>query len=204
MKKLFVILFIVLIVCCKQKTIEKETIIKDFDKQYFFGFEEKAVVDSNLIIPDSVRIYNDRLGIKLLHRYFVSDSLMCFKNYDGIYIKAQYDVQESKGSYFLVKLNNYNDFEYKFRYSNMIPTCGTCSPNQTLIGKRLILNKKNYEVNDTVKGKLFLKYYVDYYCANDSSVRFNIEVDSILFKYRLYQSIENTITDFEKDYNRIK
>lgn len=202
MKNLIAILFVFSIVSCKQKTIKNEIIIKDFDKHYFFGFEEKAFIDSNLIIPDSIRIYNDRLGIKLLHRYFVSDSLMCFKNENDIYIKAQFDVQESKGSYFLIKLNNYNNFEYMFRYSNMIPTCGTCLPNQTLIGKRLILNRKRYNINDTIKGKLYLKYYVDHYCTNDSSERFKIEVDSILFKYRLYKGSINSVNEFEKDYNK--
>lgn len=203
MKKTVIVLLVLLIAAsCKQKIIKETTSIKEFDRQYYFGFEEKAFTDSNLTIPDSVRIYNDRLGIKLLHRYFVSDSSMCFKNDDCVFIKAQYDVQESKGSFFLIKLNSNNDFEYKFRYSNMIPTCGTCSPNQTLIGKRLTLNKKKYEVNDTVKGKLLLKYYVDHYCTSDSSERFKIEVDSILFKYRLYPSTKNAIVDFENDFNK--
>lgn len=206
MKELIIILFVFAIVACREKIMKETTSIKGFDKQYYFGFEEKAVIDSNLTIPDSIRIHYDAPPWSILERSFVSDSTMCFKSDNTTYIKAQhdlqYDTQEFKSDYFLVILNNNNNFEYKFRYLEN-PDCVTCFPVKTLIGKRLILDKSEYKINDTVKGKILLKYYVDSECA-DSANRFKISVDSISFKYKLYQGSTNLINQFEKDYKEVK
>lgn len=206
MNRLLAIILLLTFVSCKQKIkIDSKRISSNLDKQYFFGFEDKAIIDSNLIIPDSTQRYNGRVQMNILERYFVSDSSMCFKNENATYIKAQYDLQydtqEFKSNYFLIILNNYNDFEYKFRYLEN-PDCVTCFPIKTLIGKRLILNKSEYKINDTVKGKLLLKYYVDNQCVRDSVDRFKIRVDSILFKYRLYQGSMTSINDFKKDFDK--
>jgi hypothetical protein len=185
--------------------VDSKSTINEFDKKFYFGFEETVFIDSNLIIPDSTRTYFDVPPWNILERNFVSDSSMCFKNKNTTLIKAQHNFQfdsiESKGYYFLIKIYESNSFEYKIRY-NYIDDCRTSYPDKTLVGKRLILNKSEYNINDTIRGKLLLKYYVDHRCSKDSTDRFEIRIDSILFKYRLYQSTKNTIADFEKDYNK--
>ena len=204
MRKLIAILFIILVVSCKQKISKEQNSAIEFDEQYFFGFEEDVFIDSNLVIPDSVEIYNDRTEQLISFQYFLNDSNVCFKNQNDVCIKAQYIVKSVYGACYIIKINEYNHFDYKFRHAPDIPDCGFCSPDKTLIGKRLILNKERYNIGDTINGKLLLKYYVDHYCTRDSSERFKIEVDSCLFKYKLYDGNKNTIVNFEKDFNRVK
>ncbi len=158
MKKLFAILFLFVFVSCKQKV--NSISVNDFDKQYFFGFEYKPFIDSNLYIPDSLRIYNEQLGEKLLWRFYISDSSTCFMDNDNIFIRAFYNADYKQCTSFLIKINKHY-FESKYRYCPTAPICGTGEPRLTSIGERLILNKPKYEINDTVKGKLLLKYYVD-------------------------------------------
>jgi hypothetical protein len=203
MEKFFVILFIISVVSCKQKKENEISFQKDFDREYFFGFDRETIIDTNLFIPDSLLLNsNDGNGFRL-ERYYISDSSMCFRNNNNIYIKAQYNINYYKGNYSLIKVVAPNNlFEIQWRYGPTAIRCGTDKPILTLIGRRLILNKSKYEINDTVKGKLFLKYYADYEYMRDSSERFKIEADSFLFKYRLFQGSVSIIKQFEEDYNK--
>lgn len=204
MKNLIAILFILSCLSCNQNTMKKEPSMNEFDKQYFFGFEYQTIIDSSLIIPDSIRLYNERTQQTSVIRYNLSDSTMCFRGKKSIFIKPKplFNLLDSDQNYFLIWIDGYS-FGYKY-IENVLPSCGTCLPNRTLIGKRLFLNKAKYEINDTINGKLLLKYYVDHYCSEDSSKRFKIEVDSILFKYRLHQGTTNLINQFVGNYNKDK
>lgn len=193
-------------VSCKQK-MKKATSEKiEINDKYDFGISDTFIVDQKLQIQNSIKIYNERTDTILEHNLTNEDNLTCFLDGDTLKI----EVNDFGIINYLLKIKPNNEFDFTGYYPNGGPDCAGCPPPKSkLIGKKLILNKSKFIINDTLSG-IFYRKVMTYYegifnsknvFVKDSIDILKIDIDSCMFKYKIEKSSKKLIDKFEKNYD---
>lgn len=179
MKKLIYILIFFIIGCLNE--IKK-------NEYPFLKNETKIIIDSKLSLPDTFSYQgkvSNNISVEQVANYFLSPcfidnetlNLYCEKEIDYFRISV-----DKNGNYKIINKNIGSELnEY---YHNEITKIN-------LIGNRLILNKKKFEVGDTIKGKFIYKMQYITYFEEDTILK----TDSIQFKYIINKK-DNTLSKF--------
>lgn len=174
---------------CKNEKKKNEVIFN-------FGLENKVIVDSNLMIPDTGIFIHERIdGNNIDTSFFANKDYWfspCFIDNDTLKIirtsgLSNYRLIINKDSNFIVNIygiKNWIEDVYKSGFENI-----------EILKQRLIINRINFHIGDTIK----IKYYsqTKYHFSNriDTIIR-----DSICFEYVVKQKSEELNIQFTNKY----
>jgi len=162
-----ILIFSVFISCKNKSKINNDYNVKKTDSIFT---EEIARIDTSLEIPNF--IINNRTGVKKLNIYNNNKYQNAVLRNDTLYIISRFDFNEY---HFKIQKNLKYGFEYSFW------RCTECDPLYSTIGNRLILNKNNFVIGDTIKGKFIVNHLGRMPC--DTSHETWIYKDSCLFSF---------------------
>lgn len=176
-KLIYIALFF--IIGCHSSEIKK-------NEYPFLKKETKIIVDDKLTLPDTFSYQgkiSNNIRVEQVANYFLSP---CFIDNETLNFYSEKEID-----YFRISVDKNGN--YKIKNKNIGSELNEYYHNEitkiNLIGNRLILNKKKFEVGDTIKGKFIYKMQYITYFEEDTILK----TDSIQFKYIKLSSKINSV-----------
>ena len=179
MKQIVIILFLIAVfISCKNEKKKHEIM---FD----FGLENKVIVDSNLIIADTISIYNHHGKFTNTFKFFDYDSINCFLKEDEVFLKLHDITQRFSSADYYIK---YSQTNISYNFDSIFKGC---YPKDSSISFRraykCYFNKNNYNINDTLKCKCYFSIST-YFLEFDTVV---LKLDSFYYKLIVHPYTKN-------------
>ena len=149
--------------------------------------DNKIEINSTLEITDTIKIKNARTGALTSCNLFYKEPLYCFiKDTDLYFILNNYFYNYNSDSYY-IKINS-NNVIIAMDSSNLRNGCFESGYTSTVKKHKLYLNKKEYNLGDTLKCRaLFLNYGKFNDCTKDINQYFLDSMD-VKFVVHAYDS----------------